>query len=246
MTRLIFFLCLLAAATQAQKLAITTPTCEYQHNPLGLDAPTPRFSWILTATRRNVLQTGYELVVSRDAGFRDVVWKTGRVKSDQSVLVSYRGPTLTAGEKYHWRVRVWDNGGNASAWSTTQSFEMGLLQPGDWTAAWIEPDLPGDAVNKPAPMMRREFTLGKPVATARLYITAHGLYEAHINGQRVGDAYLTPGWTSYNKRLQYQVYDVTPLLKTGVNATGVLLGDGWYRGNLAWADTKNIYGSTLG
>ncbi|MCD9014978.1 glycoside hydrolase family 78 protein [Parachryseolinea silvisoli] len=246
MTRLIFFLCLLATATQAQKLAITTPTCEYQHNPLGLDAPTPRFSWVLTTTRRNVLQTGYELVVSRDAGFRDVIWKTGRVKSDQSVLVSYRGPALTAGEKYHWRVRVWDNGGNASAWSTTQSFEMGLLQPGDWTAAWIEPDLPGDAVNKPAPMMRREFTLGKPVATARLYITAHGLYEAHINGQRVGDAYLTPGWTSYNKRLQYQVYDVTPLLKTGVNATGVLLGDGWYRGNLAWADTKNIYGSTLG
>ncbi|MBT1690841.1 glycoside hydrolase family 78 protein, partial [Dawidia soli] len=110
MTRLILFLCLLPLITQAQKLTLTTPTCEYQQNPLGLGTKTPRFSWVLASARRNVLQTGYELVVSRDAGFRDVVWKTGRVKTDQSVLVAYRGPALAAGEKYHWHVRVWDNG----------------------------------------------------------------------------------------------------------------------------------------
>src|SRR5690606_13728564 len=94
--------------------------------------------------------------------------------------------------------------------------------------------------------LRKSFDVDKPVASARLYITAHGLYDANLNGQRVGDQYLAPGWTSYNERLQYQTYDVTKLVKQGANGTGVMLGDGWYRGNLAWQDNKNLYGKTLG
>jgi alpha-L-rhamnosidase-like protein len=101
---------------------------------------------------------------------------------------------------------------------------------------------PGPA---PVPMLRREFKLGGPVEQARAYVTAHGLYELYLNGQRVGDQLFTPGWTSYNKRLQYQTYDVTPLLKAGANAVGAMLGNGWYRGNLAWEGRRNIYGDRL-
>ena len=95
-------------------------------------------------------------------------------------------------------------------------------------------------------MLRREFKLSGPVERARAYVTSHGLYELHLNGQRVGDDLFTPGWTSYNKRLQYQTYDVAPLLKTGANVVGAVLGNGWYRGDLGWQDRRNLYGSRLG
>ena len=124
---------------------------------------------------------------------------------------------------------------------------MGLLQPVDWKASWIEPELPEDPkTSGPSPMLRRDFAVKGDVERARAYVTSHGLYEMAINGQRVGDAVLTPGWTSYNKRLQYQTYDVTALLKKGANAIGVTLGNGWYRGYLAWDDKRNIYGDRLG
>jgi alpha-L-rhamnosidase len=123
---------------------------------------------------------------------------------------------------------------------------MGLLQPSDWKAEWIEPALPEDVSKSgPSPMLRREFTLKGVIERARVYATSHGLYELQLNGRRVGDALLTPGWTSYNKRLQYQTYDVTGLLRNGQNAVGVTLGNGWYRGNLAWDDKRNIYGDRL-
>ena len=124
---------------------------------------------------------------------------------------------------------------------------MGLLDPGDWKASWIEPSLPDDPKTPgPSPLLRREFALKGQVRSARAYVTSHGLYEMVLNGQRVGDQVLTPGWTSYNKRLQYQTYDVTPLLRRGENAVGVALGNGWYRGSLAWEGNRNIYGTRLG
>jgi len=143
-------------------------------------------------------------------------------------------------------VRVWDGAGRASAWSPAASWEMGLLQAADWKASWIEPGLPEDiSKSGPSPMLRREFTLVNPVERARLYVTSRGLYEVELNGRRVGDAVLTPGWTSYGKRIQYQTYDVTAQLQKGKNAVGVALGNGWYRGNLAWSDKRNIYGERL-
>ena len=111
--------------------------------------------------------------------------------------------------RYRWQVRVWDNNGKTSRWSTPATFQMGLLSPADWKAEWIEPGFPEDTVLRPSPLMRRQFNLAKKVSQATAFITAHGLYEAWLNGVRIGDACLTPGWTSYNKRLQYQVYDVT-------------------------------------
>ena len=126
------------------------------------------------------------------------------------------------------------------------TWEMGLLDASDWKAIWIEPDLREDPKkSEPAPMLRRDFKVNGPIARARAYVTSHGLYEMHLNGRRVGDEVFTPGWTSYNKRLQYQTYDVTDLIKSGDNAVGVLLGDGWYRGVIGWVSQRNFYGEKL-
>lgn len=218
-------------------------------NPIGVETRQPRFSWQLISDGRNVLQTGYEIRVGSNAlhvaSGKGLVWNSGRVASDSSVHVAYKGTTLQSGTRYHWQVRVWDNKGKASAWSTPSYFQMGLLNPSDWKAAWIEPGYPEDSVLRPSPLFRKSFTSSKKVQSATAYITSHGMYEAHINNKRVGDAYLTPGWTSYNKQLQYQVYDVTGLVKQGPNAVGVALGSGWYRGNLAWDGLKNVYGKDI-
>lgn len=243
---ILLFFCVAACIPGiAQKLQLAELTTEYQTKPIGLDVIQPRFSWVLVSPQRDILQTAYELRVSSDGNFKSIVWQTGKVSSDQSAFIPYSGTPLKARQNYYWQVRAWDNKGNASPWSKPASFEVGLLTPDGWKASWIEPAIPGDSSGGPAPILRREFEIKKAVKSARLYISSHGLYETHINGNRVGDQYLTPGWTSYNKRLQYQTYDVTSLLKQGRNATGALLGDGWYRGNLAWGGLKNIYGKTL-
>ncbi|HEY5823257.1 MAG TPA: alpha-L-rhamnosidase N-terminal domain-containing protein, partial [Cyclobacteriaceae bacterium] len=216
-------------------------------NPVGLDEAKPHLSWQLVSDKRNILQTAYEIHVSESATSlsKGDVWNTGKVTSDQSIHITYSGQPLKPKQRYFWQVRVWDNSGKASAWSEVVYWETGLMNSSNWKAKWIESGLEGDVVTGPAPMLRKKFELTKAVKSARVYVTAHGLYEAQINGQRVGDSYLTPGWTSYKTRLQYQVYDVTTSLKQGSNAIGVQLGDGWYRGFLAWEDNKNIYGKDV-
>ena len=205
-------------------------------NPLGINVTTPpRFSWQLSDARRNVQQSAWEIKVT--AG-KTAVWSSGKINSAQSVQVPYAGNPLQPATKYSWQVRVWDNNGIVTPWSAPATFQTALSTAADWKAQWITPGFTEDAVNRPAILYRKTFSLPKKIRTATAYITAHGLYEARINGQRVGDAYLTPGWTSYNKRLQYQVYDVTPLLVAGSNAIGVSVGNGWYRGYLAWDGIK--------
>jgi alpha-L-rhamnosidase len=140
---------------------------------------------------------------------------------------------------------VWDNSGKASAWSKPAYWQMGLLNTGDWKAKWVQAGFLEDTIQRPSPLFRKEFKASKKVLSATIYITAHGLYEASINSKRVGDYYLTPGWTSYNKRLQYQSFDVTSLVHQGNNAIGVTLGSGWYRGYLAWSGNKNTYGNDV-
>ena len=211
-------------------------------NPLGIDETQPRFSWQLSADKRNTSQTAYEIKVTAD---KEKIWNSGKVTIDQSVQVLYAGAALQSGKKYSWQVRVWDNSGKASAWSDVATFQMALLNKSDWKASWITPGYIEDSVKRPSPLFRKEFNANKKIVSAIAYITAHGLYEAQINGQRVGDAYLTPGWTAYKKRLQYQTYDVTSLLKTGSNAIGVTLGSGWYRGIIGFTNSINVYGKDI-
>ena len=230
------------------QVAVQNLLTENLSNPTGLDITNPRFSWQLISDKRGTMQTAYEIRISTSATSllknKSIVWGTGKVLSDSSVHVTYNGISLQSGKKYYWQVRVWDNDGKPSAWSETAWWQTALFNTADWKAKWIEaPE--ADTYPQPSPLFRKHFNAGKKVQSATAYITCHGLYEAQINGKKIGDAYLTPGWTAYAKRLQYQVYDVTSMLKTGANAIGVTLGSGWYRGYIGFAGQNNVYGKKL-
>jgi alpha-L-rhamnosidase len=223
--------------------------CEYKVDPIGIDSLHPRLSWQLQSEARGVVQTAYRIQVAPDVAKwteGHLLWDTGKVASDRSIHIPYEGPVLESGHRYHWRVRVWDGEGRASRWSAPASWEMGLLRPGDWSAAWITPAGDEDTSKpQPAPMLRGTFRVDGAVTSARAYVTSLGLYEMEINGRPVGDQVFTPGWTSYHNRIQYQVYDVTEHLRRGENVIGATLGDGWYRGYMGWGDARNLYGEHL-
>src|SRR6185437_13856411 len=377
--------------------------CEYRDQPVGIDAGVPRLSWQIGDARRDAMQTAYEIVVASNQGalakHRGDVWDSGKIASDQSVGVEYKGPAVESRRRYYWQVRVWDQKGHASAYSDASYWEMGLLQPSEWKAAWIsggarllppfvdwlwapgenarektektphyfrttfellKPDggaldtleatakdsmkvwvngqeltplypvrawgtmktfslkdvlrpgknvvtieadteggpaamaaslvwnrlaITGALVNAewkvstnapadwksadfddsswptavpvaklgeqpfgdptppiPASYLRKTFDTARPIARARVYVTALGSYRLHINGQRVGKDILTPDWTDYRKRVQYQTYDVTGLLKQGRNAIGATLGEGWYGSALGWQLVRYNFG----
>jgi alpha-L-rhamnosidase len=227
----------------ASPLGVHDLRCEYQANPLGIDVVHPRLSWKLVSDRRGIMQSAYQLRVRDEHGD---LWDTAKVMTDQSIHVPYSGPALQSGQRYTWQVRVWDDTDQPSAWSDPAWWEMGLLHASDWQSAWIEPCWEEDPkTSKPCPYLRTTFHVNGSVASARVYITAHGLYELSLNGSRVGDAYFTPGFTSYPLRLQYQTYDVTALLHAGEDVVGVILGDGWYRGNVSALFLRNVYGDRL-
>jgi alpha-L-rhamnosidase len=224
---------------------------EYQTNPVGIDVHQPRFSWETKANVRNLTQIAYELRValtpSKLKSDEPPFWKSGKVHSDESNQVAYTGPALESGKRYYWTVRVWDNQNHITDWAIPGYWEMGLLKSSDWKGTWIEPQTSeGTKIEEPCQMVRKSFKLRKEVRSARLYITAHGLYELEVNGEKPNDWLFTPGWTSYNKHLQYQTYDLTKLLRKGENAIGVTLGNGWYRGDIGWSRQGNLYGSQTG
>lgn len=241
---LICFACKVNA--EAQVVTLTDLTCEHLTNPIGIAEKQPRFSWKLTGEGRNIRQTAYEIRVATAADFaaKTRVWESGKIDSDESILQTFKG-IVRSRTRYFWQVRVWTASGQASAWSATAFFETGFLSNSEWQAQWIE--LPNDTIRTPpAISMRKTFLLKKKIIEARAYVTAHGLYELYLNGKKVGDDVLTPGWTSYNRRLQYQVYDVTTLLAQGQNAVGALLGRGWYSGSLGWEGKWAIFGQQRG
>jgi len=201
--------------------------CEYAVNPMSIDVPKPRYSWILESDQRSQMQSAYQILVasSEDKLNADVgdKWDSGKVASDRSVNVAYEGTDLTSGERCCWKVRCWDNDDNAGTYSEPAVFEMGLLNESDWEGEWI-----GTDASISAPLLRKDFEIDKEVKTARAYIAGLGWYELYINGQRVGDHVLDPATTGYEKRVLYVTYDVTEMLKSGQNALGVMLGNGWY------------------
>lgn len=216
--------------------------CNFLKNPLGLHDPKPKLSWRLaTDSRRGARQTAYRITVSTKRSGNADLWDSGRVNSDLTGGIVYKGKKLTSTQRAWWRVEVWDEKKHSTT-SSVAHWEMGLLTNEEWGGDWIGTSLAGGPESTvPSPYLRTLFNVGKKIASARLYVSALGLYEFQINGQRIGHDEFTPGWTDYAKRVQYQVYDITTQLRDGANAAGAILGDGWYCGRIGWRN-RAYYG----
>jgi alpha-L-rhamnosidase len=226
-------------------ITVSSIQIEHLRDNLGIGFNRPRLSWQLETDLTNWQQTAYQIACfDSDGQERE---QSVRVESDQSVLVEWPFVPLQSRERISLRVRVWGTADSVSEWSEPIMVEVGLLNPTDWQADFITPTWEEDASkSNPAPYLRREFEPREGIQSARLYITALGVYETQLNGQVIGDQVLAPGWTPYNQRLRYQTFDVTDLLKPGRNALGAVLGDGWYRGRLGFGGgRRNIYGENL-
>ncbi|MCD7817776.1 MAG: glycoside hydrolase family 78 protein [Lachnospiraceae bacterium] len=215
---------------------------EYLKNPLGIDICHPRLGWNLTGDGEE--QRAFEIRAAHseeDLKKHRFVWESGVVKSSSMFHHAYE-PELKSGERIYWQVRIHDESDVLGEWSETAWFEMGLLTGSDWKAKWISGDYGAEKGTKyPADYFRKCF-YAKRIVKARMYMTACGVYETELNGKKVGNIVLAPGLTSYDQRIQYQVYDVTGLLQNGENEWKITLGDGWFRGNLGCFDTTHVFG----
>jgi len=233
-------------------------TCEYQTNPIGIDAVQPRLGWVLVSDERGQAQTAYRIMVasSPEALSQDKpdVWDSREVPMARSILTPYQGPPLQSGQRYWWKVKVWDRDGQPSAWSAPAWWEMGLLAPADWAPAyWVQ--LPKDTRNSPlaarelktsemeeavkveshpSPLFRRELVLTGEVSRARAYVGCQGYCELRVNGQKVGDAVLEPAPSPTIARAYYATHDIRKYLRRGTNAVGLMLGNGFFGQNLAF------------
>lgn len=229
---------------------------EYKENPVT-DSQHPRLSWELNSEIRGQVQTAWQILAASSAELLATdnadLWDSEKIKSNVSNQVEYAGEPLHSGMVCYWKVRSWDKDGTAGAWSSVAKWETGLPDKADWKAQWIGNDLTALGKGKtyhlpPSPFFRKEAELKSEIKSARLYVTALGLYEFQINGKRVGKDYFTPGWTDYNKRVYYQTYDITSNLQEGKNVFGASLADGWYAGYLGYAllignpVVRNFYG----
>lgn len=215
-------------------------TVELCSNPLGLDVPHPRLSWQLKANVNNVRQKAYQIMVATSPdglnSGHNVVWNTGKVNSDHSILIPYEGKVLKARQKYYWKVKVWTNKG-ATDWSAPGQWTMALTDSSDWQASWIgldsltnEGEQLADAVHTrlAARYLRKEFNLIEDIKSAKLYISGLGFYECYLNGTKVGEDIFAPTATDYDKTVYYNTYDVTALLQRKNNTVGIILGNGRY------------------
>jgi len=227
-----------------QILAVTNLRCEYKQNPIGVDVPNPMFSWELQSQQKNVLQAAYRIIVSDDNAA--IIWDSKKINSNTSIQVEYKGNVLQAVKKYFWKIMVWDNNGNQSSWSNLGQWQMGLLSNADWkNAEWIAYEkLPDSNKIVPfahgrgkkewglrkdiLPLFRKIFTVNKPVKNATAFICALGQFEMSLNGEKIGNHFLDPGWTQYSKHALYVSFDISGQIKQGENAVGVMLGNGFY------------------
>ncbi len=225
-------------SASAAELTVSNLRCESRTDPLGVDAARPGLSWILSSPARGVRQSAYQILVAASeqalANDRGDLWDSGKVAGGGQIGMPYAGKPLLSGQRCHWKIRVWDQDDQPSGWSQPAWWEMGLLRPEDWTGGWINdgkatPTRDEDFyLEDPAPLFRRELKLEKTVRSARLYLSGLGYCEATINGQRIGDHVLDPGWTVYGQRVFYSSYDVSGQLREGANCLGVTLGNGWW------------------
>ncbi len=226
-------------------------TFEHHREPLGIGEARPRISWRASLTPPALAapapalgvpgwrQLAYEIQVDPGPLGRprpEEAWSGGRVESDESVLVAWPAPPIGSRERRRVRVRVWGSDGpDPSAWSEWAAVEAGLLQPADWSATLIGPDRDEpERADRPPIVFGQAFDVTGEIESARMYVTAHGVYVARLNDNRVGDHVLAPGWTSYKSRLRYQTFDVMPLLHQGANRVEATVAEGWYVGHLGF------------
>nr|MQY79590.1 Bacterial alpha-L-rhamnosidase [Bacteroidota bacterium] len=261
------------ACASKSDVQITQLRCEYLDSPLGIDEVNPRLSWIIESVEGGQKQTAYQVMVASTLeklnSKNPDLWDSGKVKSNQSIQIEYKGKPLSSGMDCYWKVKIWDKKGMSSAWSDPALWSMGLLEKTDWKAKWIgaDPNKISEEVKKdlssseqhikieqrgdppipPSPLLKKSFTIKKQIKKATVYATALGLYELRINGKKVGDYVLAPEWTDYNKRVQYQTFDVTGFLNQGENVIGATLADGWYMGFFAqWGSKTPSRGENYG
>jgi alpha-L-rhamnosidase len=220
------------------RITIVNPRTELRTNPLGIDISNPRLSWELKSAGRGKFQSAYEILVSYNPNDleknKGTIWHTGKVSSGSSFSIVYRGKPLKSFTRYFWKVRIRDEKNFPSEWSGVSFFETAMMNDSGWQASWISDPNPLPVNEEdfykenPAPLIRKEIEINKEVLSARLYISGLGYYEASLNGEKIGDAMLDPGWTQYAKEVLYSTYDVTNQLQKGKNAIGIILGNGWY------------------
>ncbi len=228
------------------QLQISALRVEHQRSgeAVGTGEARPRLSWQVAPGPRDWVQARCELRLVDDDG--GVLATADPVDSAEQLFVAWPFAPLTSGQRVLVQVRVTGADGSTSDWSAPETVEAGLLERSDWDAVLVTADPagePGAPVASPAPRLRRGFAVRPGLVRARLHLTAHGLVEAHLNGARIGDEQLAPGWTAYRSRLRYRTHDVTAALVEGENALGALLGNGWYRGRLAWGGRRALYGT---
>ncbi|MEP7144740.1 MAG: family 78 glycoside hydrolase catalytic domain [Ferruginibacter sp.] len=202
--------------------------CEYLVNPIGIDAAYPRLMWNLQDSRQGAKQLAYKVQVGTDSlelvKGKANMWQGSHLNSSAG-LITYNGKPLQPFTKYFWRVTVWDIT-HTQATGKITSFETGMMDTKQWHGSWINDGKNIDV--KPAPYFRKVINITKKIATARAYIAVAGLYELYINGNKIGNHRLDPMYTRFDRRTLYVTYDVTAPLQNGLNALGVLLGNGWY------------------
>lgn len=228
--------------------------CEQETNPLGIEKLQPRFSWQINAEERNFVQSAWQIVVADTPEALDTdkntVWNSQKVSSPASILVPFAGNGLKAGQTYFWKVRIWDQQGIASPWSMPNQFNIGLLSEKDWSnALWIafekdkKEEIITTGIHEPLvkkrlgdkktgmyrlPQFRKEFQVNKKIKRAIAYVSGLGHFDMFLNGQKVRDNFLDPGWTKYDKCALYVSFDISGYLQQGSNAVGVMLGNGFY------------------
>jgi alpha-L-rhamnosidase len=239
-------------------------------NPIGISISQPQLSWYVESDKNNTIQTAYRVIASKCRD--DIVigkgsfYDSGVVESEDTRCVLGR-PVFESATRIYWAVKVWNNHGETTGWCEPQWFETGLLKISDWKAQWIEPaqcpvfnngygrdpDHSTPAIPEPiqeselnpCPIVRKQFALDKVVKKARIYATAHGVYQLSLNGQRVGDLEMMPEATPYKNMLQVQTYDVTEQLVEGDNVVGAVLSDGWWAGRVSFHSNNCVYGDRL-
>ena len=240
--------------TAQDKISIKAIFCENKSEAIGINTENIRFSWNLVSLERNVNQSAYRIMLVDDfqnfKNEKSAIWNSGKVMSSKSIWVDYSGSKLLPGKTYFWKVKVWDNKGNESEWSEPAKIITGLFSSEDWAGAkWIALDeldstkriVPGIHVpmyrpewkNKVSgdhvlPILRKEFEVKSKLKEALVFVTGLGQYELRLNGKKVGNHFMAPGWTDYDDSNLYNIYDITDQVKSGANAFGMMLGNGFY------------------